>query len=328
MTPRDADRPIGGALAGEPTDALTGAPRSLHPDPFEALAGAADPAPAAAARAADGPQAAPAPGWDADFEIGALADRVPDTMILHTRDAYALFNGRLANPLHGREAIAGARRFGDMLKALWNLSAHDNPYADWILIRAYDRLRAIRAEIRRETAAREDAIEALARIGLTFGVMASRRPKAVELGFRSPYGYATAEAMVEFDYHVRVVKTLVLKDRLSDKAGRDAIYAASRPLRSLFLAPIPWLKALFDDELRPLTRADFLPGADPAARRRARAAVARFGEVPRDVFTGTNAPRHTRRRVNLSAAELRLLATASLAVGDDRDESAGDSDLL
>jgi hypothetical protein len=41
----------------------------------------------------------------------------------------------------------------------------------------------------------------------------------VELGFRSPYGYATAEAIVEFDYHVRMVKTLVLKDRHERRGG-------------------------------------------------------------------------------------------------------------
>ena len=45
---------------------------------------------------------------------------------------------------------------------------------------------------------------------------------------------------MEFDYHVRMVKTLVLKDRLSDGDGRAAIREVGRGLRALFLEPIRW----------------------------------------------------------------------------------------
>ena len=80
--------------------------------------------------------------------------------------------------------------------------------------------------------AREAEFERLRRRGLALSVLASRSPVTVELGFRSPYGYATAEAIVEFDYHVRMVKTLVLKDRMSDEAGRAEIRAIGRGLRA------------------------------------------------------------------------------------------------
>ena len=73
-------------------------------------------------------------------------------------------------------------------------------------------------------------------------------PVTVEVGFRSPYGYATAEAIVEFDYHVRMVKTLVLKDRMSDEAGRADIRAVGRGLRALFLEPIRWERHLLREE--------------------------------------------------------------------------------
>ena len=43
-----------------------------------------------------------------------------------------------------------------------------------------------------------------------------------------------------------------------------------------------------------------------------RAAVARFGELPRKVFTGVEAPRHSQRRVTPTAAELRLMQQVSL----------------
>jgi hypothetical protein len=54
--------------------------------------------------------------------------------------------------------------------------------------------------------------------------------------------------------------------------------------------------------------------------------VALFGEVPRKVFTGAQAPRHTRRRVKLSEAELRLLEQASLTAVEDMPQS--DTELL
>jgi hypothetical protein len=40
--------------------------------------------------------------------------------------------------------------------------------------------------------------------------------------------------------------------------------------------------------------------------------VALFGEVPRKVFTGEEAPRHSQRRITPTAAELRLMQQVSL----------------
>ena len=39
-----------------------------------------------------------------------------------------------------------------------------------------------------------------------------------------------------------------------------------------------------------------------------------LGEVPRAVFTGDDAPRHSQRRITPTAAELRLLRQASLRI--------------
>jgi integrating conjugative element protein (TIGR03761 family) len=233
-------------------------------------------------------------------------------MTLHTQDAYRMFTGRAADPAGNAPAIPGGRRFAAVLKAIWYLSANDNPYADWILIRVYQSLSGIRSQMGQVIEAREAEFERLRRRGLALSVLASRSPVTVELGFRSPYGYATAEAIVEFDYHVRMVKTLVLKDRMSDEAGRAEIRAIGRGLRALFLEPIRWERNLLREEMLPLSRRDFLPGADEAARQRVRAAVALFGELPRKVFTGEEAPRHSQRRVTPTAAELRLMQQVSL----------------
>lgn len=258
--------------------------------------------------------------------IGQLTDAEPDTMTLHTKDAFALFTGRRADAEGTVTSIAGARRFAAVLKSIWHLSANDNPYADWILIRMYDGLAAVRDHLGRVTKASEETIESLKRKGLSLSVMASRSPRSVSLGFRSPYGYATAEAIVEFDYYVRMIKTLVYKDRMSDAEGRAAIREVGRKMRALFLEPIRWERYLLREELTELSRNDFVTGADEPARKRVRAAIALFGEVPRKIFTGAEAPRHTQRRVRLTDAEFRLLKHASLSVSDELEQS--DTELL
>lgn len=246
--------------------------------------------------------------------LGQLADETPDVMTLHTQDAFRMFTGRTAGAQNQVSAIPGGRRFAAVLKSIWYLSANDNPYADWILIRVYQTLVAIRAQMAQAILAREAEFEALRRKGLNLSVLRSRSPATVALGFRSPYGYATAEAIVEFDYHVRMVKTLVLKDRLSDDDGRAAIREIGRGLRALFLEPIRWERLLLREEMLPLSRRDFLPSADEVARERMHIAVTLFGEVPRAVFTGEDAPRHSQRRITPTAAELRLLREASLSI--------------
>ena len=269
----------------------------------------------------DALQQAPA---DTNAKLGQLADTTPDTMTLHTQDAYRMFTGRPADAEGHGSQIVGGRRFAAVLKSIWHLSANDNPYADWILVRMYDDLVAVRSHLDQVIKSREESFELLRRKGLGLSVMTSRNPKTVELGFRSPYGYATAEAIVEFDFYVRMIKTLVHKDRMSDAEGRAAIRAMGRQMRALFLEPIRWERHLLRDELRQMSRSDFLPSADENARRRLQAAVALFGEVPRPVFTGANAPRHTRRRVKLTDAELRLLEQASLSVEQESPEPAAD----
>ena len=259
-------------------------------------------------------------------ELGQLTDAEPDTMTLHTKDAFRLFTGRQANPEGEVMPIAGGKRFAAVLKSIWHLSGNDNPYADWILIRMYHGLTTVRSRLTEATQERTSSIELLKRKGLSFSVLQSRRPTTVELGFRSPYGYATVEAIADFDYYVRVVKTLVYKDRASDDEGRAAIQELARVLRALFNEPIRWERYLLREELRQLTRSDFLPGADAMAGKRVRAAVALFGEVPRKVFTGAEAPRHTRRRVKLTPAELALLERASLSVPDEPEQP--DTELL
>ncbi len=249
-----------------------------------------------------------------------LTEDTGDVMVLHTQDAYRLFTGQSGDLDAGVPAISGGRRFAAVMKSIWYLSANDNPYADWILLRAYQTLLEIRTQMAAAVAAREAELALLRDKGLRLSVLSAQRPAIVSLDFRSPYGYATAEAIVEFDHYVRLVRTLVGKDRVSDVEGRAAIRTTGRRLRRLFLEPVRWERHLRSEALRSLSRHDFLPEADAAEKQRVRAAVALFGEVPSAVLRGSEAPRHSQRR---AAATWPL----PLRLPDVRGATSADGDL-
>ena len=248
--------------------------------------------------------------------VGPLGDAEPDTMTLHTRDAYLMFTGRKHEPGSPFMPIVGGRKLAAVLKSIWYLSAQDNPYADWILIQLHDGLADLRSGLARATRQREGMLAQIARKGLALSVMSSRRPAIVALGFRSPYGYATAQMIVEFDYCVRVIKTLVQKDCLSDVQGQNAIRALTREMRRFFLGAVRWERLLLREDVAALSRGDFLPGADAVAQKRTETAITLFGRVPQKILLGHTVPRHTRRRAKPTKEELRALRQAASA-GDD-----------
>ena len=257
--------------------------------------------------------------------IGAmsLTDATPDRMTLHTTEALLLLSGRSAEPSSSAGAIPGGRRFAAILKTIWHLSGRDHPYADWVLIRMGQGLDAVRSYVATVTHEHEARLDDLRHKGLSLTVLSARHPHTVHLGFRSPYGYAMAEAVLEFDRFVRVVKTLIHKDQLADLEGRSAIRSASRRFRALFQEPIRWERSLLDTDLRFLTRTDYLPEADESARKRVALAAQLLGALPIDVLTGAERPRHTQQRSVLSVEQQRQLREHHHAAVDDEGTRGG-----
>jgi hypothetical protein len=255
--------------------------------------------------------------------LGQLADATPDTMTLHTKMRIAC-SPAAADTEGGLPAIPGGKRFAAVLKSIWHLSANDNPYADWLLVRMYDALAAIRAHLSRVITAREEAIDLLKRKGFTLSVMSSRSPKTVELGFRSPYGYATAEAIVEFDYYVADDQDAHPQGSHERRGGRIAIRGAGGNAR---LVPR-------SDPLGAAPPARGTAAIEPQRLPAGSRQIARRRGVPRSPVwrsatqgaTGMEAPRHTRRRVKLTDAELHLLEQASLTAAEDSRQT--DTELL
>lgn len=245
---------------------------------------------------------------------GKLGNATPDTMTLHTREALQLFNGEEPARKSAPLLLAGGRHFASAVRSIWRLCGNDNPYADWLLLRLYSDLATLRATIAGRSAELETAIDEVQRKGLSFAVMASASPSTVTLVFRSPYGYAVAEAIAEFDYCARLTQTLVYRDRLARSEGSAQIRLLSNALFALFLKALRWKNLLQREDLRGLHRGDFAPGAGEAALLRVALATRFFGRLPERVLEGSELPRHVRRRVQrgtaMPVAVARLSASA------------------
>jgi len=236
-----------------------------------------------------------------------------DTMTLHTRDGYWLFAGRAWDAAEDPRRIIGGQRAAAALNSLRHLSIGGNPYADWFLVCFDEQLTELRTRLAQVLRECEAGFEALKRKGLALTVLGSRQPLELSVAFGSSYGYAIAEAILEFDYYVRVVKTLVLKNRIGTDAGREAIREVARPLRRLFVRSIRWDHALRAPIWQDLTRRDFLPSADEATRERVAAAIARLGSIPPRVLSRTTLPRHVLRPTDTGHEGLGVLHRPSVS---------------
>ena len=239
--------------------------------------------------------------------LGNLVDTESDTMRVHTLEAYRLFMGRAPSPDGKLFAIPGGKRQGAALRTLWILTGNDNPYAEWALLlheQAHEKLTKLLAD---EIADCVKRIDALAERGLTIKVQVSSQPEDLELGFRSPYGYAVCELIVDYDLFIRYVKTLARKNQLSDEKARLKLRDVTRQIRAAWIQLVNFERYLGRAELRDLSRADFLPTADTAGQRRAEAARKLFQGIPSQIFSGNLTPKHSRRRGQLSEQDRALL---------------------
>ena len=241
-------------------------------------------------------------------ELGSLVDEDVDQMTIHTKEAYRMFMGRMRDPSTQAAPIVGGKRVASALRGLWIFTGNDNPYADWALLRHEQTIKEIQKRLERETQEASKVLNELKKKGLAFSILQSAEPKVLNLGYRSPYGYAISTLIVEFDYFVRLQKTLARKNLLSDEQARQAISEMTRFIRRVFNETTRFDRWLTREEIRNLSRVDFLPDASEDAKKRVEFASGVFGVVPSEVYTGQLQPRHSRRRLQISQAERQLLA--------------------
>lgn len=257
--------------------------------------------------------------------LGSLVDDEQDKMTLHTKEAYRLFMGRARDPNGQYAQIVGGTRVAAALKNLWQLSGNDNPYADWALLRHEELMRESSKLLEQEINRLTQKLEAQKAKGLTYSILKSAEPKVNGLGYKSPYGYAISELVVQYDYFVRLVKTLVRKDQLSDDQGRQLIRELTRRIRANFIETARFERFLQRPELIDLSRSDFVPSASSDASKRVLAVTELFGPIPADIYSGKIQPRHSRRRQNYGPQDQALLDKVSADMRQQEQQERSDS---
>jgi integrating conjugative element protein (TIGR03761 family) len=250
------------------------------------------------------------PDWEARGmrDMGRLEDEEADTFFIHTLEAARLFVGKAVAPGENGRGMAGGKKVGASLRTIWYLSGNDNPYADYSLIRTVERMDEMRKRLQETVDSMHTEIDKLKRHGLNFSILKNSTPLKVDLGFKSPYGYSVVILISEFDYFVRLLKTMIRKSLMTDTQGRAKLHEMRHGIRSIFEEVVYYARYLNRDEMRTLSRSDFLPTADADGKKRVLAATKLFGTLPRDIFTGVRAPRHSRRRLdNITERDVQLL---------------------
>ncbi len=239
-----------------------------------------------------------------------------DTMELHTREAMLLFLGKAPDE-ERRWGVPGARHAAGALRQIFVLTAHDNPYADLVLIDVDGRVRKLKDLIHQIRERQIKRLDTLARMGLSYSIVRAQTPQSVSLGYHSPYGYMMSTVIVLFDECVRVLKSAERRDLISRAEQHEMLFEIKHAVRSLFDAAIRAQRVLCVEQMRRLSRSDFLPETtDQDAPKRVLAARQILGQLPEDVFSGRASPRHSMRRERITADEQRLLDQVARQVAE------------
>ena len=258
-------------------------------------------------------------------DLGSLVDSEDDLMTLHTKEAFRLFMGRVREPGSDVAPIVGGRRVASSLRSLWLLTGNDNPYADWSLLRHEQSMEEVNERLQEEIKAAETLLSSQQQRGLSYSVLKSAQPQSLQLGFRSPYGYSISRLIVDYDYFIRLQKTLGRKTLLSDQQMRRSITEMTRFIRRVFNEVARFSRWLMQPDINALSRLDFITEhASEEGKQRVEFVHEVFGMVPADVFTAKLQPRHSRRRYTLTEKERNLLQSVGVQLAEAEAKRAAD----
>lgn len=194
------------------------------------------------------------------------------TLELHTRNAYALVEGRAQS--EDKHGIPGLRQCGKALRMVLAGCREDDPYADWFLLQIHRYFETQADYLATLNEAADRKLEG--QQGITLTSSNSSTPTIITLSFSSPYGYRAAFLLRDLDDFIRKVRTLTHVGLLTrDESGRQ-INQATAAVRSAFHKTLEYrFIGITADDYRQRTV-------------KAKEAIERWGEIPVDVLDGTN----------------------------------------
>jgi len=208
------------------------------------------------------------------LNLGSLRSAM--SLTLHTHHASRIWHGRA--PADGRPAIMGLNGYVAVMNKMKRGAEQDDPYSDWWMLRIEEKLEQTKATLQ---ALREQVEQALTNVpaALSLGENLNVQPVKLPLFVNAQLGFAAVYLLADYDdiarklilaHHTALIDRNTLERWLNDGA---------HALRSLFSLAQQY-------RYSGATREDFASGNAVA-----RAALERFGELPREVMDGTKRSR-------------------------------------
>jgi Transcriptional regulator AcaB len=185
-----------------------------------------------------------------------------DVIELHTQDAVRLFLGFDAGVrLDGSKQypIPGAVRVGTALRTLCSVAVkYGNPYAEMALMQIEGLFASLAVEVETLQSKHTALIGLRAKRSIKLNVRRSSAPQLVPLGFKSPYGFACADLVSQFDYFARVVATTGAAGLVTKEEARLDLLDIKTKFRAVFNEIMRMGVQLGKDQLSQVSRGDWV----------------------------------------------------------------------
>ena len=158
--------------------------------------------------------------------------RSKSTLVLETRHAQMIFEGRKGNIEKGKAEIVGLKKFASLLKSIWQASSNDDPYADWWLIKIERALESATQELGKQITNFNKLLSV--EQNLKHEVSHSIEPIELELRFSIPYAFQGAKLLMIHDELVRTLLTANHVGVSDNRIIRKALHESGRKVRGTF----------------------------------------------------------------------------------------------
>jgi integrating conjugative element protein (TIGR03761 family) len=154
-------------------------------------------------------------------------------VVLHTYQAQNLLHGRKAQ--NGKPGIMGLTAFSVRLKTLWHGARHDDPYADWYLLRIEQGLANCQQHYQALFQALDQQLAQLT--GFDISLADSCQPQQFSLSLAHPYAFQGLRRLVEYDHLIRRDMTLKHLGEELPTSLQERVKGSGRLLRRVLALP-------------------------------------------------------------------------------------------
>lgn len=157
-----------------------------------------------------------------------------DKIILQTVPAQQVLLGKT-----NETGPIGLQQFCNRMAALWQASGKDDPYADQIIMKAYNHIIRLRRLITKTTAEFSEKIKQPT--GIVLEIRESEHPVSYTIAFKTPYCYMSAYLLSDFDKLCRIILSVKYAALLEEREDPEQIIRDIRKkLRQLLSIPLQW----------------------------------------------------------------------------------------